>query len=101
MRVCPKCGYKDLLIWRNNPHRLYTQYCKLHELETWNAELSKIIEEKRDVKINGYIYHINKAKVICRIHESDSIDGISFREPRTEKHLMKKFLPENQTKLLK
>jgi hypothetical protein len=37
---------------------------------------------------------------MVRIHESDSVDGISFREPRTEKHLMKRILLKNQTKLL-
>jgi hypothetical protein len=78
MRVCPKCGHKDSLIWRNNPHRLYTSYCRIDELESWEPQIAQIVQAKKDVNINGYIYHLNKAGIVCRIHESDSVDGISF-----------------------
>jgi hypothetical protein len=115
MRVCTKCGHKDPLIWRNNPHRLYTQYCRLDELEDWESELAKLLKalwypnticdygatipQSNHVKIQGYIYHLNKAGIVCRIHESDSVDGISYREPRTEKRLKHRILIPHQTKL--
>jgi len=99
MRVCLKCGHKDSLIWRNNPHRLYTSYCRLDELEDWEPKIAEQVKKLKDCKIQGYIYHLNEKGFVCRIYEADSIDGKSYREPRTERRLMLRIGLKGQTKL--
>ncbi len=83
MRVCPKCGFADMPIWRHKRHRMFTCYCRLDELKEWDKELADLIEQKKDVKLLGYIYHLTKTGYVDRIHETDSLNGQSWREPET------------------
>lgn len=73
-------------------------YCHISELEDWDGPLAITIKEKKDIKIAGYIYHLTKTGYVDRIHEEDSLDGKSYREPEQEKH--KTFIPLNQRRLL-
>lgn len=98
MRECHNCGHKDLPIWRHKRHRLYTDYCHITELESWDSALAQQIKLNHNIKINHYIYHYTKAGYIDRIHEDDSKDGTNWREPEQEKQFH--FVPLNQTQLL-
>ena len=101
MRVCPKCGYTDPPYWRNKKHNMYTDYCRIDELEMWDPEFAEIIKAKKNIKVNGYIYHLTRTgQYIYRIHERDSFNGKSWREPEQEKHLAKRIIPLNQRRLL-
>ena len=97
MRECLRCGYKDLPIWRHKRQRLFTCYCHITELEDWDPALARMVREEKDLKIGPYIYHLTKAGYVDRIHESDSKDGKSWREPEQEKHFP--FQHPNQTRL--
>jgi len=96
MRVCPECGHKESPIWKNRFHRLYEQYCRLDELETWEPELAKELTESAHVLKEKYVY---KDGVKYRINEDDMVLRIdaflcanpdptnrSIVEPNKEKH---------------
>jgi hypothetical protein len=85
MRVCPKCGYEEGLLWRNAPHTLWTQYCTLEELKDFEPDLYEIIASKKHVIIANVIYHVTRSNHVQRIHCKDSQDGKSAWEPKTEK----------------
>ena len=105
MRVCPKCDYHEPPVWRNRFHRLYEQYCRIDELETWEPELAKEIAEKKYVFKDGIKYRINKDNMVLRIDAflcaNPDPNNRSIVEPNKEKHLVKLIgQPLNQTKLL-
>lgn len=68
MRVCPKCGYKDYLEWKNLPHQLY------HEYMTWEdfqrlypniaVELERLVAAKQKGNMidgkDGHGYHLTR-----------------------------------------
>ena len=100
MRECPNCGNKDPPYWRNVRYRLYTNYCRIDDLEMNEPELASKIKasNNKDIIINNYIYHTVKGGVVVqRIHIQDSRDGKTIREPEQEKSF--KFLPLNQKRL--
>ena len=91
MRICPKCGYVDLPIWRNTRWRYYTEHCHIDELRLWQPKLAeKLLAAGRGktILIKGVKYRLAKNGII--IHRipaaltrrplSDSVE-----EPRTEK----------------
>lgn len=91
MRQCPHCHHLDPAVWRHKRFRLFTDYCHIDELKTFDVELWKClldarIETEKQVKVGFYIYHLTKARYIDRIHYLDSLDGNSWREPEQEKH---------------
>lgn len=101
MRECPCCGHKDSPIWRNKRFRIFTSYCHLDELKDWEPELWTLLVDHvfdKQVKVGHYIYHVTKARYVDRIHEQDSMDGQSWREPEQEKRF--KFSHPAQKKLL-
>jgi hypothetical protein len=105
MRECPQCGYKEPPYWRNVRYRIYTQYCRIDDLENYEPALFSFIQSKikgqnfKDWIEGKYIYHIVKGGVVIqKIHVDDSRDGLTIREPEQEKSF--KFLPLNQTRLL-
>jgi hypothetical protein len=59
----------------------------------YDASLAKLIKEKHDLKIGGYIYHLTKSLYVDRIHELDSLNGTSWREPDQEKHKSRFMVP--------
>lgn len=91
MKQCPKCGHIEEPYWRNVRYRLYTQYCRIEDLEQDYPELAKKIKSaslrNKDVVHKNYIYHLVKNGVVVqRIHVLDSRDGKTIREPEQEKH---------------
>ena len=38
MRVCPKCGHKDLPIWRNSRFYFNVDHASLDDLKSWGEE---------------------------------------------------------------
>jgi hypothetical protein len=101
MREYPSCGFKDPPYWRNVRYRLYTQYCRIDDLELNEPELYAKIRANgyEDFTLKNYIYHTVKGGVIVqKIHVDDSRDGKTIREPEQEKAF--KFLPLNQSRLV-
>jgi hypothetical protein len=102
MKEYPCCGFIEAPYWRNVRYRLYTQYCRIDDLEMDNPVLSKKIKLasalEEDVIDGKYIYHLVKGGVVVqRIHVLDSRDGKTIREPEQEKHF--KFVAIGQKKL--
>lgn len=88
MRECPVCGYMDSPYWRHVRFRIFTDCCRLEDFELMFPDLAKRIITEINVVHKNYIYHyVQKAKMVQRIHISDSLDGKSWREPEQEKHL--------------
>ena len=75
MRVCPSCGYKDFLEWKNLPHQLYHEYMILEDFERLYPELAKQLKEKVKLKQRGNMvdgkdghgYHLVKAGYVHRV----------------------------------
>ena len=99
MRVCPKCGHKDPILWRHKRFRLFTDYCHIQEMELFDSKFAEEIKKSIDLSRNGYIYHLTKAGYIDRIHESDSADGKHWHEPTYEKPRNFRYQPPNQRRL--
>lgn len=59
MRVCPKCGYMDSPVWRHVRHRIYTDYCRVDDLEPWEPALYALLEKKIELG------EIKKRRRIC------------------------------------
>lgn len=100
-RECPRCGHLDPPYWRHVRHRLYTDYCRIDELESDQAELAAILRKSPsiDIVFGHYIYrYILKSGIVQRIHISDSRDGKSIREPEQEKYY-NRFVPIGQKRL--
>jgi len=82
----------DSPVWRHVRQRIYTDYCRVDDLENWEPELYALLKDKvksrdfKDFTVGKYIYHICKGGVIVqRIHINDSRDGKTHREPEQEK----------------
>ena len=89
MRECPQCGFKEPPIWRNKLHRLYTQYCRLDELEDWDQELANLLKQNNYVFKDGVKYQNNGKGYINKIEaylcQDPNPNHSSISEPNTEK----------------
>ena len=56
MKVCPKCGYEEVLEWRNSRFDFNAEYMRIDEAETY-PELNKIVQKLKDKKNFDPIYH--------------------------------------------
>ena len=68
MRVCPKCGYKDFLEWKNLPHQLYHEYMTREDFQRLYQkiaeELLRIVAAKQKGNVvdgkDGHAYHLTR-----------------------------------------
>ena len=85
--------------------RMYTQFCRLDELETWEPELASLLKKEGYAFIDDVKYHLTKRGYVERLDaflcKHPESTNRSLAEPDQEKHLAK-FIhqPLNQTKLL-
>ena len=105
MRICPKCGYTDLPIWRFAKYKRFTSYCRADELENWDAKLlAKIPLNRIVIEIDGYRYQRKKSGYIERIHRLDCMypSQLKMNEPPMEhwREGLRRRELKNQTKLL-
>jgi len=95
MRICPKCGYKDYPCWRQRMYSLYTDYCKLDELEFWDKGLVWFINNANDIRQMGkqqikfytdgiYNYGLREDNTVIRIAREDAREPDSLKEPPKE-----------------
>jgi len=104
MKVCPKCGYVDYSMWRQNRWRTNVEFLKM-EYATDDVD-PKILT---DVKVNGfakdnhYAYRLSNATqpIIERITraEFDSVGMQGFHVPR-EKMIFRLKKSGKQSKLV-
>lgn len=88
MRVCPKCGHVDPPIWKNQAHKLCSDYCHKDELEYFDASLLKNILECNPLTRGAFRYHLSKAGYVHRIALIDLCNSShpkSMEEPDMEK----------------
>jgi hypothetical protein len=70
MRECPHCGFVDSPVWRHVRHRIYTDYCRIEDLVSWESGLYALLKDKlakgetKDFVLGRYIYHFVKGNII-------------------------------------
>lgn len=62
--ICPKCGHKDIPVWKSCKWLRYSVYAHVSELELWNPDLTKALEKESWIKRGPYWYHMTKSKKI-------------------------------------
>lgn len=60
MRVCPKCGFKDPLHWKQCAFRQHISYCKIGDLEFNNSLLANKVKKEIYCSEGFYAYHLTK-----------------------------------------
>jgi hypothetical protein len=100
MRECPQCGYMDSTYWRHVRFRIFTDCCNLEDFALLFPDLAQRIVTEINIIFKNYVYHyVKKAKMVQRIHISDSMDGTSWREPEQEKAIASRWFNPGQKKL--
>lgn len=73
--------------------RMYTQFCRLDELECWEPELAKKLKEEGFVFLDGVKYRLTKRGYVERLDaflcKHPEKTNKSLAEPDQEKHLAK------------
>lgn len=74
MRVCPKCGFKDPLEWKNLHFQLYHEYMALEDFQRIYPKLAKelLLQQKQLRTKNitfdeGHAYHLTKKGYVHRV----------------------------------
>jgi hypothetical protein len=70
MRQCPKCGYKDLLEWKNLPHQLYHEYMTWEDFKRLYPKLAEelervVVAKQKGNMVNGqdgHGYHLTRQR---------------------------------------
>ena len=95
MFICQKCGWRDFPQWRSHKWQLYSVYCRIDELESFEPDLAKILKEQIEHDDeHGYFYHYaKKSGIVIRI-PSDLKQW--FKRGHTEE----KYKPHNLSKKL-
>jgi hypothetical protein len=100
MRVCPKCGYNDPIIWKNMPHQLYQEYTTFEDFEQEYPDLAPKLKLSPKLLLdscNGY--HLSKSGHVHRCPKYLCVNGKFYHGSSTlEKH--RKPIPLNQRRLL-
>ena len=60
MRVCPKCGYVDPVIWKQSAFKQNICFTQLCNLELENPEIAKKLREKRITSDGFYAYRLTR-----------------------------------------
>ena len=104
MKVCPECGYREPLIWRNTRWRLFTEHCHIEELEVWDPKLAKQLRELGNKTllsdVHGHIVkqRLNKSGLyvhrVLAVLTAKPLSEI-MNEPDTEKALNKFLRPKS------
>jgi len=85
MRVCPKCGYRDLPIWHNAWHKRFTDVTTLENVKMWDKELAEKIEDTPSLYFDGlYNYHLSKRGYVVRILREHAKAPSTVEEPHRE-----------------
>lgn len=97
MRVCPDCGRQDLP-WKHRYRRLFTDYCHIEELVTFDSELAEKLKKSPKFYSDGtFNYRLKPDGFVFRIWKKDAKTPISLYEPNKERRTL---LPtKNQQKL--
>ena len=66
MRVCPKCGYMDDLLWRNSIRPL-TNFMPLSDFELIESDVAKELPKKEFVFKKPFRYHLTKGLNVERV----------------------------------
>ena len=76
MRVCPECGYRDPLEWRNLRFRLYAEYISLDDFTQLYPELAAQLKENpKCVCDSAHCYHLTKSGHVHRVPAYLCING--------------------------
>lgn len=69
MFICQKCGWRDFPQWRSHKWQLYSVYCRMHELESFEPNIAKILKEEIEYEDEyGYFYHYAiRSGIVIRI----------------------------------
>ena len=86
--VCPNCGFKDYPCWRNHRHQLYTSYCHISELETFDPKLAGEIRaraptERLPYQEGPYVYVLKPSGYVWRV-TLESYQNGAFNRALTE-----------------
>jgi len=85
VRVCPKCKYRDLLIWHNAWHKRFTDVTNIDSLQEWDDELAQKILDSPKLYFDGlYNYHLSKRGYVVRILREHAVSPSSVEEPHRE-----------------
>jgi len=93
--ICPNCGYRDDLKWRNRLFDSHAQIMALGDFKIAFPEISEIIENGESIHIPPYAYKLTGKRegrmMVVRITEDDwkarkalSPNGKGFRRPETQ-----------------
>ena len=97
MRECPVCGHSDLP-WKNRRFTLFTSYCHIEELETFDPLKAMAIKQSPKFYSDGlYNYRLKKDGFVFRILKADAKESNSMYEPPSEKHKVRP--DKNQVRL--
>jgi len=86
MRICPKCGYKDLVCWRNYTWQPYGTYCRIDELEILDSELAKKIKANIKHEDKDNYYQLTKSGFVHRIPLEYKLSFIRGHYTEKQKH---------------
>ena len=93
MRVCPKCGHKDYLEWKNLPYQLYNEYMAWADFQNLYPKIASELElsPKFVNGKDGHGYHrIKKGHIVHRAPIELCINGKFYHGSSTmEKHKIK------------
>lgn len=63
---CPKCGFRDSPCWRASHWMLYTQTCRIDELEPFEPDIAKRLREEIEFEDGPYWYKMAKSGRVYR-----------------------------------
>jgi hypothetical protein len=65
--ICSNCGTRDNACWRNSHWFLHIQTCKIDDLDIWEPEIAKRLQEEKEFEDKGYYYKISKFGRVYRV----------------------------------
>ena len=107
-RVCPKCGYRDLPIWRNSRFYFNVDIARIEDIEYWDSSLATAIKKGNFYEDGVFSYILQKDGMVLR-KETELLnkdvqgnDMVSKKEKwfQTTVEKRRKFVDSRQTKLL-
>ncbi len=64
---CPKCGFRDSPCWRSSHWMLYTQTCRIEEVEPFEPDIAKRLREEIEFEQGPYWYKMAKSGRVYRV----------------------------------
>ena len=76
MRVCPKCGFRDPLEWKNLRFRIYAEYMTFEDFQRVYPDLAALLKESPKILCDEHhCYHLTKSGHVHRVPKYLCIDG--------------------------